>query len=164
MTEPLHLLLRCSLWVWASTRVISSHTVSPRPLEPKSFCPQLSNWLPNALQQRVLITLRLVNGDDGTSAGSSHEPPAWPHMINPPEQTRGGTLVQHWTTFSHKLFFVLVQLQCSSHLILSPTKNTRECPCVSKTLLLIGIWAKGVRANERNRRQLLSLCICLFHS
>lgn len=48
----------------ASSGVISSHTVSPCPLVPKWFCP--SDWLPNALRQRVLITLLPVNGDDGS--------------------------------------------------------------------------------------------------
>lgn len=75
----------------ASSGVISSHTVSPCPLAPKCSCP--SDWLANALRQRVLITLLPVNRDDGSSARSSHEPPAWLHMINPPEQNWGGGLL-----------------------------------------------------------------------
>lgn len=79
----------------------------------------LIGWLQNALGQRVPITTNRVNRDGSSSASSTHEPPAW-LWLTPPEQPwwgGGATFVQRWITYSHKLFFVLVQLQCITNLV-----------------------------------------------
>lgn len=114
VTQPLRLLLRSTRepqpWSFRAILFLCVH---------KCFRPsQPNHWLAVCKIKMQRVSHDVAPGEGGVAIQQLH--PWATTCLTPPEQPLGwggGTLVQFWTTYLHKLSFVLVQLQCITNLV-----------------------------------------------